>query len=43
MLMVLVTTFIAPPLLRLLITRAPASERATAADQNVVGEMTTEA
>jgi Kef-type K+ transport system membrane component KefB len=43
MLMVLVTTFIAPPLLRQLITRAPASERATAADQNVVGEMTTEA
>jgi len=42
MFMVLVTTFIAPPLLRLLITPAHASER-TGAEPSSVGEMTTEA
>jgi len=43
MLMVLVTTFIAPPLLRQLLTRASAAEMATGADQSAVSEMTTEA
>jgi Kef-type K+ transport system membrane component KefB len=43
MLMVLVTTFIAPPLLRLLITRADASERPADTDRGSVVEMTTEA
>jgi Kef-type K+ transport system membrane component KefB len=42
MLMVLVTTFIAPPLLRYL-TAKPVPEPAVAAEANVVGEMTTEA
>jgi Kef-type K+ transport system membrane component KefB len=43
MLMVLVTTFIAPPLLRLLLTRASAGERTADADHNAVSEMMTEA
>jgi len=43
MLMVLITTFMAPPLLRRLLTRAPSSARAAEADPNCVVEMTTEA
>ena len=43
MLMVLVTTFIAPPLLRLLLTRASAEGRTADAGRSMVGEMTTEA
>ena len=42
MLMVLVTTFIAPPLLRQLLTRTPEEARASEAG-SAVGEMTTEA
>jgi len=41
MLMVLVTTFIAPPLLRQLLTRGPTESAAS--DENLLAEMTTEA
>ena len=43
MLMVLVTTFIAPPLLRALMTRTGATQDSAATDSGAVGEMTTEA
>jgi Kef-type K+ transport system membrane component KefB len=43
MLMVLVTTFIAPPLLRQLITKAPAGPPGSQPDAGAVVEMTTEA
>jgi Kef-type K+ transport system membrane component KefB len=43
MLMVQVTTFIAPPLLRQLLTRGPADDGKPGAHRSVVGEMTTEA
>ena len=43
MLMVLVTTFIAPPLLRLLLTRGVADDGKPDSHRSVVGEMTTEA
>jgi len=43
MLMVLVTTFIAPPLLRQLITKAPAGLSGSQPDAGAVVEMTTEA
>jgi Kef-type K+ transport system membrane component KefB len=43
MLMVLVTTFMAPPLLRRLLTRPAAQSRRTESDDSAVGEMTTEA
>jgi len=43
MLMVLVTTFIAPPLLRQLITKAPAGPSGSQPDAGAVVEMTTEA
>ena len=43
MLMVLVTTFMAPPLLRRLLTRSAAESGRTESDESAVGEMTTEA
>ena len=43
MLMVLVTTFIAPPLLRRLLTKAAAGTGHPESDSSAVGEMTTEA
>jgi len=43
MLMVLVTTFMAPPLLRRLLTRSAAERGRTESDESAVGEMTTEA
>jgi Kef-type K+ transport system membrane component KefB len=43
MLMVLVTTFMAPPLLRHMIAKSPAGETATGEEANALSEMTTEA
>jgi Kef-type K+ transport system membrane component KefB len=43
MLMVLVTTFMAPPLLRRLLTKAADETRRAPSDSSAVGEMTTEA
>jgi len=43
MLMVLVTTFMAPPLLRRLLTRSAPESGRTESDESAVGEMTTEA
>jgi hypothetical protein len=40
---VLVTTFIAPPVLRQLLTRVPPAEMTTDAGQSAVSEMMTEA
>ena len=43
MLMVLVTTFIAPPVLRRMLTKGSSHQRETELDPSAVGEMTTEA